>query len=160
LDALRLTYAELASAVDRYARAMFAAGVRRGDRVAVLCTPRPEGLICFLAAARLGAMFTGLNLRFKLDELAYVLADSMPRLLIALPHFESRDYRPDLRALAAGHRSIEQVVTFFEAVPGLSLSLEEFLAAGQLIDADAYARAVAAVEPEDPVLLVYTSGSS
>ena len=160
LDTLRLTYAELAAAVDRYARAMFAAGVRRGDRVAVLCTPRPEGLICFLAAARLGAMFTGLNLRFKLDELAYVVADSMPRLLIALPQFESRDYRLDLRVLADEHRSIEQVITLFEAVPGLSRSLDAFLTAGESIDGDAYARAVDTVEPEDPVLLVYTSGSS
>src|SRR5499433_1010873 len=130
LDGLRLTYADLAAAVDRCARAMFAAGVRRGDRVAVLCTPRPEGLICFLAAARLGAMFSGLNLRFKRDELAYVVGDSAPRLLIGLPRFEERDYRDDLRALAAEQPSIERVVTFFEVVPGLSQAYDEFLKDG------------------------------
>ncbi|HTO83526.1 MAG TPA: class I adenylate-forming enzyme family protein [Methylomirabilota bacterium] len=160
LHDLRLTYADLAAAVDRCARAMFAAGVRRGDRVAVLCTPRPEGLICFLAAARLGAMFSGLNLRFKRDELAYVVGDSAPRLLIGLPRFEERDYRDDLRALAEGHPSIERVVTFFEAVPGLSQAYDEFLGGGAAVDADAYARALGEVGPDDPVLLIYTSGSS
>jgi len=159
LEAQRLTYAELAAAVDRCARAMFAAGVRRGDRVAVLCTPRPEGLICFLASARLGAMFTGLNLRFKLDELAYVVADSAPRLLIALPQFDGRDYRDDLRALAAGS-SIQRVVTLFEAMPRFSQCYDDFLAAGDAVDADVYMRAIAAVGPDDAVLLVYTSGSS
>src|SRR5262249_50949928 len=136
LDGLRLTYAGLAVAGDRCARAMFAAGGRRGDRGGVLFTPRREGLICFLAAARLGAMFSGLNLRFKRDELAYVVGDSAPRLLIALPRFEGRDYRDDLRALSAGQPSIERVVTFFEAVPGLSQAYDEFLRDGGAVDAD------------------------
>jgi acyl-CoA synthetase (AMP-forming)/AMP-acid ligase II len=160
LSDLRLDYAGLAAAVDRCARAMFAAGARRGDRVAVLAAPRPESLICFLACARLGAMFTGLNLRFKLDELAYVIDDCAPCLLIGTPQFEARDYREDLRRLKARQPSVRQVVTFGEAVAGLSQSYEEFLDAASTVDAAAYARAVAGVVADDPVLLVYTSGSS
>src|SRR5471030_566516 len=64
LGGLRWTYAELARNVDIYARALWAHGLRRGDRIAMLATPRPESLCLFLAAGRIGAMFTGLNLRF------------------------------------------------------------------------------------------------
>jgi len=39
---LRLDYRSLAQRVDRCARALIAAGVDHGDRVAVLTTPRPE----------------------------------------------------------------------------------------------------------------------
>ena len=160
LGDLRLTYAQLAAAVDRCARAMFAAGIRRGDRVAVLTTPRPESLICFLACARLGAMFTGLNLRFKLDELAYLAGDCAPRLLIGIPRFEARDYRDDLRQLAARQASIERVVTFFGPIPGFSLLYDDFLAQADAVDDAAYREAIAAIQPNDPVLLVYTSGST
>jgi len=157
---VRLTYAELAAAVDRCARAMFAAGVRRRDRVAVLATPRPESLICFLACARLGAMFTGLNLRFKRDELAYLVGDSAPRLLIGMARIEARDFRDDLRALAAEHPSLERVVTMVEAVDGLSQSYDAFLRAAATVDEAAYGRTVSSVDSGDPILLVYTSGST
>ena len=81
LGDIRWSYAELARQVDVYARALWAHGVRHDDRIAVLATPRPESLCLFLAAARIGAMFTGLNLRFQYEELRYVVADSQPRLI-------------------------------------------------------------------------------
>lgn len=157
---LRLTYAQLAAQVDRCARAMFAGGVRRGDRVAVLATPRPESLICFLACARLGAMFTGLNHRFKLEELAFVVGDSAPTLLIAMTQIDSRDYRCDLRELAARHPSVKCVVTLFDKIDGRSRCYDEFLGGAAAADDDAYRRAVGGVRSGDPILLVYTSGSS
>lgn len=160
LGGLRLTYAELAAEVDRCARAMFAAGVRRGDRVAVLATPRPESLICFLASARLGAMFTGLNYRFKLDELAFVVNDSMPVLLIAMPQIEARDYRPDIRELAGRQPSVKRIVTLFGDMASSSQSYEKFLDSAATADIDEYRQATAAVVADDPILLVYTSGSS
>jgi acyl-CoA synthetase (AMP-forming)/AMP-acid ligase II len=160
LGETRLDYAGLAAAVDRHTRALHAAGLRKGDRLAVLSTPRPEALILYLASARLGALLTGLNTRFKFDELNYVLQDSAPRLLIGLPRFERRDYRDDLRRLAAAQPSIERVVTLFEAIPGLSQRYEDFLAAADAADAPACDAAAAVVGPDDPVLLVYTSGST
>lgn len=160
LGRLRLTYAQLAAEVDRCARAMFAAGVRRGDRVAVLATPRPESLICFLASARLGAMFTGLNYRFKLGELAFVVNDSMPTLLIAMPQIEARDFRPDLGELTGRLPSVKRIVGLLGDLGSSSQSYESFLENGATVDADEYRSATTAVVPDDPILLVYTSGSS
>src|SRR5208283_1404352 len=45
-----LSYRDLAEQVARMADALAAAGVEAGDRVAVLCTPRPEYLVSLLAA--------------------------------------------------------------------------------------------------------------
>ena len=112
LDDIRWRYADLARNVDLYARALWAHGIRHGDRIAVLATPRPESLCLFLAAARIGAMFTGLNLRFQYDELRYVVEDCRPRLVIYLPAFRGRDYREDIRRLLNDDLGIEQAISF------------------------------------------------
>src|SRR5262245_60444959 len=53
--ARRLRYGELHERVGRLASALSAAGVARGDRVALLSENRAEYLEVFLAAAKLGA---------------------------------------------------------------------------------------------------------
>ena len=158
LGDIRWRYADLARKVDLYARALLANGVRHGDRVAVLATPRPESLSLFLAAARIGAMFTGLNLRFQYEELRYVVSDSRPRLLIFLPAFRERDYRDDVRRLLDEALGIEQAISFGNACPGLSHSFADFLARASEVPDAAFAAAIAAVRPRDPCLLIYTSG--
>jgi acyl-CoA synthetase (AMP-forming)/AMP-acid ligase II len=160
LGDLRWTYADLARYVDLYARALWANGLRRGDRVAVLATARPESLALFLAAARIGAMFTGLNLRFKYEELHYVVDDSKPRLLFYLPEFAGRDYRADMRHLLADIPSVEQAIAFGAAEPGFARSFEVFLGGAASASAAEVAAAVAAVQRLDPCLLIYTSGST
>ena len=160
LGDIRWRYADLARNVDLYARALWAHGVRHGDRIAVLATPRPESLCLFLAAARIGALFTGLNLRFQYEELRYVVADSRPRLLIFLPAFRNRDYRDDIRRLLDEGLGIEQAFSFGNVCPGLSRSFSDFLARASAVpDAD-FAAAIAAVKRHDPCLLIYTSGST
>ncbi len=68
LDDRRVTYAELCQQVDEMARALLAAGVARGDRVATLATPHPDFWTIFLATASIGAIWVGLNPRYQLDE--------------------------------------------------------------------------------------------
>jgi acyl-CoA synthetase (AMP-forming)/AMP-acid ligase II len=160
LGDLRWSYADLARNVDRYARALWAHGLRRGDRIAMLATPRPESLCMFLAAARIGAMFTGLNLRFKYEELQYVIDDAKPRLLIFLPEFAGRDYRADIRRLLDVNPAIEQAIALGGAELGLARSFDEFLGTAPAVPEGEITAAVAAVQPLDPCLLIYTSGST
>ena len=68
-----------------------AAGLRAGDRVAVLSTPRPEYLVTLLAAFRLGAVWVGLNPKYTYRELAHVVADSRPRLILSIARAEGRE---------------------------------------------------------------------
>jgi len=160
LGDLRWSYAELARNVDLYARALWAHGVRRGDRIAMLATPRPETLAMFLAAARIGAMFTGLNLRFRYDELHFLVDDAKPRLLIFLPEFAERDYRGDVRRLLAEIPAVEQAISLGATEPGLARSFAEFLAEATKISTGEIAAAIDAVHPLDPCLLIYTSGTT
>jgi acyl-CoA synthetase (AMP-forming)/AMP-acid ligase II len=160
LGDLRWSYADLARNVDLYARALWANGLRRGDRIAMLATPRPESLAMFLAAARIGAMFTGLNLRFQYEELHFVVDDAKPRLLVFLPEFAGRDYRPDVRRLLAENPSVEQAITLGTGEPSLAKSFSDFLRAAPEAPDGEITTAIAAVQRLDPCLLIYTSGST
>ncbi len=99
LDGERTTYEAFSSRVDRCARALHHAGVGRGDRVATLSTPRPDYLVLFMATARIGGIWLGLNPRSRFDELEYIVGDAAPRILFAIAGFEERDYRGDLARL-------------------------------------------------------------
>ena len=77
-----LTYAEVALRVDAIAEQFAAAGVGRGDVVAVMLPNQVELLLGLMAAWRLGAAATPVNPVFTANEAGYQIADSGARLLL------------------------------------------------------------------------------
>jgi acyl-CoA synthetase (AMP-forming)/AMP-acid ligase II len=155
----RLSYRDLAGAVERAARALLAQGVARGDRIAMLSTPRPEYLILFLAVARIGAIWTGLNPVHRPAEHRELLADCQPRLLFGFSELRGEDHRRELEALALEIPSIERLVLLdHDANPGLGNA--DFLTQGDALPSDIYKAAVERVEADDVALIVYSSGST
>ncbi|MEW5851848.1 MAG: long-chain fatty acid--CoA ligase [Myxococcota bacterium] len=77
----RLTYAQLHERVIRLARALTAAGVKKGERVAVLAHNCGEQFELLFACMKLGAIFTPLNWRLSRFELAEIMKDADPRVL-------------------------------------------------------------------------------
>ena len=137
-----LDYAAFHARTQRCAGALAAAGVARGDRVALLLGNRSAYLEAIFAAARLGAIAVPINARFTAPEVRRVLDDCTPRVLL---------HEATLASVAEG------------ACRG-SLSPPQRWSCP-----DAYERALsgaaphAAIEPvtpDDPMLLMYTSGTT
>jgi fatty-acyl-CoA synthase len=128
-----ITYADLARRIARVAAALAAQGVSRGDRVAFLAQNHPAQLVLLFACARLGAMQVPLNWRLATPEQWFILEDSGARLLVATPEF--------LEAARLAAPAACQVMP------------------AELAPAEAPVPA-AAGRPEDPLLLVYTSGTT
>lgn len=145
----RFTRGQVEEQSAALARAFLAAGVRHGDRVAVLGNPRPEFYVSFLAAARIGAIWQGLNPKYTPAELDHVVGDSQPRVLMGL----SDSYRDTLESVRNRVNSTSPVIT-------VGTSWDTFLATGQSITAEALHHAQSAVDSADPAVLVYTSGTS
>jgi long-chain acyl-CoA synthetase len=78
-----LTYAELDARSNRLAQALRAAGVGRESRVAHLDRTAPEIVELLFATSKLGAVTVPLNWRLAPAELAAVVADAQPDVLIA-----------------------------------------------------------------------------
>jgi fatty-acyl-CoA synthase len=77
------TWAQLRDRVAVLAGALARRGVGSGDRVAILMTNRPEFLVTALATTRLGALAVPVNFRLTAPEVAYVLGNAEPRVLVA-----------------------------------------------------------------------------
>lgn len=152
----------LARAVDDMARALLAAGVRKGDRVATLQPPHPQYLVDFMAAASIGAIWVGLNPRYRREELAYILSDAEPSILLARRFITSRDYAADLTVLAGSCPSLRRLVIVDDPEGGINGAepLQAFLAKGGDVDDDRLMAARSGCGRRDPCLIVYTSGST
>lgn len=141
-----ISYAMLAARIDAVARALAAAGVATGDRVAFLGLNNPEMLAMLFACARVGAMIVPLNWRLAPPEHREMLADCEPKLLVVEPRFAA-----GIDSVKEGPVSMRRVVP--GDVPGWE-RYESFVVAGQ-------GTAAPRNGADDlPVLLCYTSGST
>ena len=137
-----LTYAELTARVERTAQRLRDLGVSPGDRVAYLGPNSIDTWVCFFATARAGGIFVSLNIRLAAPEIGYMLGDSGSKVLV---------HGPECAELAANAGPTTHGVAHVVAAADLrpSAALE--------------AAPVAIPEPvemDDPVLILYTSGTT
>ena len=82
-DTVRIySYTELRDAVARFAGALAANGVTKGDRVIIYMPMVPEAVMAMLACARLGAIHSVVFGGFAANELATRIDDSKPKLIV------------------------------------------------------------------------------
>ena len=126
-----LTYADVDDGSERLAATLLARGLTRGDRVATLTGNSPQHVVVFFACAKAGFILVPLSWRLAAPELAYQLDDAEPAVFLV------EDEYAEL-ADATGH-----------AFEPLSLpATSEGLSLGHVVSDD------------DPLLLVYTSGTT
>lgn len=136
----RMSYRELLAHAERLAALFAARGVGRGDRVAFFLGNRPEFVTAYLAVLRLGAVMVPLNLAYRRPEIAHVLTDAEPVLLVT---------------------EEEQLATLDELPAAERGGLSEVVTVEELEDAEApEPPAAPRVEGSDLALLLYTSGTT
>lgn len=150
------SYTELNTAAKCCAEAMIAAGIRKGDRVAVLSPPRPEVVISMLAAFYCGAVWVGLNPKYTLRELSVVLDNAQPAMLISVLEIDERKYHDDITQILKSNACIKKVVSLDSEQDGYP-SFKQLCMASHGKDRRADYPNISA---RDPALIVYTSGST
>ncbi len=154
------TYASLHEEVMRCARVLHANNVRKGDRIAVLAAQRTEVMVTFLAAAKLGALWLGLNPKYTLSELDYVISDARPKLIFGIKELDGRDYTSDLAEIKRTHSFLERAIGL-DGPAGYDVSFSDWLCeANDAKHQSGFDAALAGTTAQEPALLVYTSGSS
>src|SRR5215469_11607875 len=83
----RITYVQLASLVDRFARALIELGVKRGDRVSIGLPNVPQFPIAFYGALKAGAVAVPTNPLYTPPELRHQLSDAGAKVAIVLDQF-------------------------------------------------------------------------
>lgn len=157
-----LTYGQVIEQVDRLANALSAVGVRKGEKFALLFSNAPAYVVGYLACATLGVVLVPVNVKFQGPEIGYVLEDSdAVALLLAegfLECFEGMPTRPaalrevvlcGLDARLAGGEPLPHL--------GAPWRWHDF---DRLIREASPEEPAATVEPDDPLGIFYTSGTT
>lgn len=151
----RLTYRQIDEDANRVANGLLAAGVQRGDRVAVWLPNSVETVLAIFGILKAGATFVVVNTTTKVDKLVYVLNNCQAR------------------ALFAPGRQVETVAEVMASVPSLTLGVlcEQDADEGAALHSNvqSFPALLAAASPERPAnlcididlaCLIYTSGST
>ena len=143
-----LTYRELIAQAARWGNAFQAAGLRRGERIAMFLDDTPAYPAAFFGAVRAGFVPVLLNILTKPETLAYYLTDSGARIAIVEAGLAAA-----FEAAPLADTAIEQVITVNGTAPG-HVPDAEFLA-GHANTLDA-----AETGPDDMAFWMYSSGST
>ena len=167
----RYTFAELEAEIDRAAKALMTLGVERGDHVSLWLNNRSEWVFLMYALATVGAVQVPVNTRFRTNDLDYVLRQSDSAMLITHDTSGPIDYLDMVRRVVdlpgegdavadASFPELDRVVIVGDGeYPGTASWSAALVAAATISDADLAARADA-VDPDDPVFMMYTSGTT
>jgi fatty-acyl-CoA synthase len=128
-------YRELSERSEHLAAIFSQRGIGHGDRVALLAPNEVETVFLFFALQRLGAILVPLNWRLSERELSALIQDADPKILILHPSLKDKVSKTSVELLSFG-------------------SLAELLFSDPLLSCEF------AAKPSDPVMLLYTSGTT
>jgi long-chain acyl-CoA synthetase len=142
----QLSYSELNAQANRLTNALKANGVGRGDRVALYLPNIPQFAVCYLAAMKASVIAVSINAIFKSEEVKYIVNDSGAVALFTVGDLLRYIPRADCPTL-------KHVVVCEGDAQG-NTALDNWL------DQGASGGKAADLQPDDPAVLLYTSGTT
>ncbi|HUE49074.1 MAG TPA: AMP-binding protein, partial [Steroidobacteraceae bacterium] len=164
-DVRRLSYRELHAQVCRFANALKAQGVTRGDRVIIYMPLVPEILIAMHACNRIGAIHSVVFGGFSAPALKDRIEDTEAVLVITADGGWRGGQAVELKtaadhALASGCRSVRRVIVLKRTGKPVSMDPKRDLWWHEAIETQSPSCEPEWVDAEHPLFLLYTSGST
>jgi fatty-acyl-CoA synthase len=147
-------YAELNARADRMANLLRdGLGTKPGDRVAILAQNRVEQVELFFAVAKLGAILVPVNWRLTTPEIAYILENSAPSVLLYGQELASVVEELHARQLSSGEPLWRGQAIALDGPGGDGLDARLAAASDRPVETEGITEAT-------PLLLLYTSGTT
>jgi len=157
---IRYNYSLLLWEVDRAAKGLIQLGIEPGDRVALWAPNIPEWIVAQFALSKIGAILVPVDPGVSLKDLQYLLEQSESKAIIMARGLEGDEYL-DLIPEARDHAHfLEHIVLIArESQPEMVL-WTELLGMGDDPASRSLEERERLVNPEDPVAIMYTSGTT
>jgi len=140
-----VSYAELLQSINKLSNALVKLGVQKGDRIITLMGNRPELVMTYFAAVRIGAIAATLSPISTEYELSHYFADTRPAVVVC-----KSDQMEKIASLRE-HADYLKATICIDAAEG-TVSLEQ-------IQRDFSDRFTAVdVNPDDPAVIIFTAG--
>ena len=153
----KFTFAELAAVAEQAARGFMAAGIERGDRVAIWAPNGWRWVVAALGLQSAGAVLVTLNTRFKISEASYVIEKSEARLICTIGEFLGTHYAD---SIASQKLPNLREIVLLEGQSKNGLSWNEFTARGESIESERARTRASEVLPDDLSDFLFTSGTT
>ncbi|GAA1940021.1 AMP-binding protein [Amycolatopsis minnesotensis] len=150
----RWTYAEMAEDVNALALGLLDLGIDKGDRVGIWAPNLPEWTLTQYATAKIGAILVNINPAYRSHELEFVLNQAGVKLLVAADRFKTSDYAAMIEEVRPKCSAMGHVVLIGDD------RWSRLLEAGRAADSSLLAAKQAALSPDDPINIQYTSGTT
>ncbi|MDQ6698433.1 MAG: AMP-binding protein [Actinomycetota bacterium] len=159
--AWRGTFGEVHERARRVAGALRERGVGPGDPVAFQLPNWVEAAVTFYAACELGAVVVPIVHFYGPKEVGYILRRTGVRAFVTASRFGTTDYLAGLEGLrdVVDDMAVVAIVGHGEA-PGSARPLPRGLTAFSELETGAPVNHPAAVDPQSPALVAYTSGTT
>ena len=168
-----LTFEQAQAQSTELAKGLLASGVRAGTHVGLLAPNGGDWIVAWLAASRIGALVVLLNTYYKPRELKWVLEHSDVEVLLTADSHLGNNYVERLESVVEGlseaaagdiavdsHPALRSVWMWGDHIPSWAGRIDDLVAtADNATDAE-LGEAEAAVAPDDPMIVMYSSGST
>lgn len=160
------TYAELDKKASQFALSLINLGVKKGDVVALYMPMSPSIAIAFMAIVKIGAIILPLFSGYGPSAISTRLEDGNAKVVIFTDDTERRGKKinlyKNLTSALQGCQSVELAIGV-DRTTGIQQSEFprhiRFLDFWDLVNSPSEVYDATIVDPEDPVLLIYTSGT-
>jgi len=163
-DARDITYAQLKDDVSRAANALTAMGLTAGDRVAIYMPMVPEAIVAMLACARLGVMHSVVFAGFSATALAARVEDAQAKLVITPDGQYRRGAAASLKSAVdeavAGQPSVQHVLVVKRTGIDVDWTQGRDVWWHEIVDSQSTEHTPEAFDAEQPLFLLYTSGTT
>jgi fatty-acyl-CoA synthase len=150
----RWTWSQLDQEVNALARGLLAAGLAKGDRLGIWAPNCAEWTLVQYAAAKAGIILVNVNPAYRTHEFSYAVNQSGLRMLVAATGFKTSDYRAMVEEVRGQCPTLERVVYLDTA------DWPDLVAEGQALPETALRERAETLDPQDPINIQYTSGTT
>ncbi|RME01023.1 MAG: long-chain fatty acid--CoA ligase, partial [Calditrichaeota bacterium] len=155
----RLSYAQVNAAANQVAHGLHAAGIGKGDKVALSCPNLPYFPIVYFGILKTGATVVPLNVLLKQREIAYHLQDSDAAAYIC---FQGTAELPMAQEGWAAFQQVDSCKNFWviTADPAAASPIDGAATLAQMMQPQPADFDTVQTMPDDTAVILYTSGTT